>query len=125
MKNKKKILVIDDEADFTKLIRLNLEQTGKFEVRTENRGAAALAAAKAFRPDLVLLDILMPDLMGSEVAAQMKEDDDTKDIPVVFLTAVVGKEEVVQRGGVIGGHLFVAKPVDIKQLIEVIDENIR
>jgi len=67
----------------------------------------------------------MPDLMGSEVAAQMKEDDDTKDIPVVFLTAVVGKEEVVQRGGVIGGHLFVAKPVDIKQLIEVIDENIR
>ncbi|MFA5314948.1 MAG: response regulator, partial [Candidatus Omnitrophota bacterium] len=84
-----------------------------------------LAAAKAFQPDLVLLDILMPDLMGSEVAAQMKEDDDTKDIPVVFLTAVVGKEEVVQRGGVIGGHLFVAKPVDIKQLIEVIDENIR
>jgi len=117
--------VIDDEADFTKLIRLNLEQTGKFEVKTENRGSAALAAAKAFKPDLVLLDILMPDLMGSEVAAQMKEDDDTKNIPVIFLTAVVGRDEVVQRGGVIGGHLFVAKPVDIKQLVEVIDENIR
>jgi CheY-like chemotaxis protein len=125
MKKKKKILVIDDEADFTKLIRLNLEQTGRFEVRTENRGAAALAAAKSFKPDLVLMDVLMPDLMGSEVAAQMKEDDETKDIPVVFLTAVVGKEEVVQRGGVIGGHLFVAKPVDIKQLIDVIDENMR
>jgi len=125
MKKKKKILVIDDEADFSKLIRLNLEQTGRFEVRTENRGAAALAAAKSFKPDLVLMDVLMPDLMGSEVAAQMKEDDETKDIPVVFLTAVVGKEEVVQRGGVIGGHLFVAKPVDIKQLIDVIDENMR
>ncbi len=125
MKKKKKILVIDDEADFTKLIRLNLEQTGRFEVRTENRGAAALAAAKSFKPDLVLMDVLMPDLMGSEVAAQMKEDDETKDIPVVFLTAVVGKEEVVQRGGVIGGHLFVAKPVDIKQLIDVIEENMR
>jgi len=125
MKKKKKILVIDDEADFAKLIRLNLEQTGRFEVRVENRGAAALSAAKSFKPDLVLMDVLMPDLMGSEVAAQMREDDETKDIPVVFLTAVVGKEEVVQRGGIIGGHLFVAKPVDIKQLIGVIDENIR
>ncbi|MFB3919585.1 MAG: PleD family two-component system response regulator [Candidatus Velamenicoccus archaeovorus] len=125
MKKKKRILVIDDEADFAKLIRLNLEQTGRFEVRAESRGTAALAAAKSFKPDLVLMDVLMPDLMGSEVAAQMREDDETKDIPVVFLTAVVGKEEVVQRGGIIGGHLFVAKPVDIKQLIEVIDENIR
>ncbi len=124
MKKKKRILVVDDEADFAKLIRLNLEQTGRFEVRAENRAAAALAAAKSFKPDLVLMDVLMPDLMGSEVAAQMREDDETKDIPVVFLTAVVGKEEVVQRGGIIGGHLFVAKPVDIKQLIEVIDENI-
>ena len=117
--------MVDDEVDFTKLIKLNLEQTGKFEVRTENRGAAALAAAKDFKPDLVLLDVLMPDIMGSEVAAQMKEDDDTKDIPVVFLTAVVGREEVVQRGGVIGGHVFIAKPVNVKQVVEVIEANIR
>ncbi|MDD5019855.1 MAG: response regulator [Candidatus Omnitrophica bacterium] len=122
---KKKILVVDDEVDFTKLIKLNLEQTGKFEVRTENRGAAALAVAKDFKPDLVLLDVLMPDIMGSEVAAQMKEDGDTKDIPVVFLTAVVGREEVVQRGGVIGGHVFIAKPVNVKQVVEVIEANIR
>ena len=124
MKEKKKILVVDDEADFTKLIKLNLERTGKYDVRTENLGARALVAARAFRPDLVLLDILMPDVMGNEVAAQMKEDDETKNIPVIFLTAVVGKDEVGQKGGVIGGHLFVAKPVDIKKVIEVIEENL-
>lgn len=121
---KKKILIIDDEADFTKLVKLNLERTGKYEVETENHGSSALDAAKAFNPDLIILDILMPDMEGSEVASQLKEEENTKDIPILFLTAMIGKEEVNGSGGIIGGHHFVSKPVDIKKLISIIEENI-
>lgn len=121
---KKKILIIDDEEQFTKIVKLNLEYTGKYEVKTENKGALGLAATKEFKPDLILLDILMPDMEGSEVAFQLTNDKDTENIPLVFLTAVAKKEEIEASKGVIGGHPFIAKPVDIKQLIEVIEQNI-
>ncbi|HQP91250.1 MAG TPA: response regulator [Candidatus Omnitrophota bacterium] len=120
---KKKILVVDDEADFTRLMKLNLEITGKYEVHTENRGLLALEAVKSFSPDIIFLDVLMPDIMGSEVAAILKEDEEARKIPIVFLTAVVGKEEVVSKGSMIGGYLFVAKPVSVDEIVEVIEEN--
>ncbi|MCX5696791.1 MAG: response regulator [Candidatus Omnitrophica bacterium] len=123
-KGGKKILIVDDEEDFTKLIKLNLERTGKYEVKTENQGAFGFTTAKAFKPDLILLDILLPDAEGSEVASQLKDDEATRNIPIVFLTAIIAKQEVKESGGVIGGHPFISKPVDIKQLIEVIDKNI-
>ena len=120
---RKKILIIDDEEFFTKLVKLNLEKTGKYEVRTENKGLRGVDAAKEFKPDLILLDILMPDTEGSEVAAQLKNDAITSNIPVVFLTAVVKKDEL-QGGSVIGGHPFVAKPVSTNDLINCIENNI-
>lgn len=121
---KKKILIIDDEEDFTKIVKLNLEETGKYEVRTENRGSNGFPAAKEFKPDLILLDILMPDMGGGEVAYRLKEDKSVKNIPIVFLTAVVTKEETTSHGGIIGGHPFIAKPVNAEKLIDCIEENI-
>lgn len=120
---KKKILIIDDEEFFTKLVKLNLEKTGKYEVRAENKGSVGLAAAREFKPDLILLDILMEDMEGSEVAAQLKNDANTAEIPVVFLTAVVKKEELENGSGVIGGHPFIAKPVSTAELINCIENN--
>jgi len=120
---KKRILIIDDEELFTKLVKLNLEKTGKYEVRAENKGAQGLAAAREFKPDLILLDILMEDMEGSEVAAQLKNNADTVDIPVVFLTAVVKKEELASGCEVIGGHPFIAKPVSTNELIACIEKN--
>ena len=120
----KRILIIDDEENFTQLVKLNLEDTGEYTVRTENRGALGFAAAKQFKPDLILLDILMPDTEGSEVAFQIKNDIETKDIPIVFLTAVAEKEEVKRSGGLIAGHPCVAKPISSEQLIAVIKKNI-
>lgn len=122
--SKKKILIIDDEENFTKIVKLNLEETSKYEVRTENKGSFGLAAAKKFNPDLILLDILMPDMEGSEVAFQIKNDEDTKNIPLVFLTAVAKKEEVKASSGVIGGYPFIAKPVSVEELIDCIKKNI-
>jgi CheY-like chemotaxis protein len=123
--DKKKILIIDDEEDFTKLVKMNLEGTGEYEVRTENKGKFGLAVAKEFKPDLILLDVMMPGKDGCEVRYELKNEQETKDIPVVFLTAVVSSKDTEKNNGLIGGNLFIAKPVDIKKLIEVIKKNIR
>jgi len=124
MKIKKKILVVDDEVSLTKMVKRNLEVTGKFEVKTENSGKAAIAAAKQFKPDLILLDVMMPDADGGEVASQMQEDPALENIPIVFLTAIVTKEEVEESGGVISGRPFIAKPVKSDELIAVIEANL-
>src|SRR5437867_3684796 len=70
----KKILIVDDEVSFTRLLKLNLEQNGAFEVRVENRAMAAVASAREFKPDLVLLDVIMPQLDGGQVASRFKAD---------------------------------------------------
>lgn len=123
--NKKKILVIDDEENFTKLVKLNLEQSGEYEVMTENEGKNAFNSIQQFKPDLIFLDIIMPEIDGSDIAGQLKSDENLKDIPVVFLTAIVTKEEVVSRKNVIAGHPFLAKPVTREQLIDCIEENLK
>ena len=118
---KKRILVIDDEESFTEMLKVSLEETGKYEVRGENKGSRGLAATKEFKPDLILLDQLMPDMLGHEVLFQIESDQELKDTPVVFLTAVVPKsEENVERD-----HPFIAKPVSLDKLIACIEENLR
>ncbi len=122
---KKKILVVDDEESFCQLVELNLEETGEYEVRTETKGTKALDSAREFRPDLILLDIMMPDVSGDDVAQLIISDVTTKDIPVVFLTAIVKEHEVADSGGIIGGHPFLAKPVTAEKLIDCIERNIK
>src|SRR6185295_3918644 len=90
---KKRILIIDDEASFTRMVKLNLEKTGQFDVRAENRAAGALAAAREFKPDLVLLDVIMPTMDGGDVARQIQNDRSLRGTPIVFLTATVSQRE--------------------------------
>jgi two-component system alkaline phosphatase synthesis response regulator PhoP len=122
--DKRKILVIDDEEDFTKLVKLNLERTGQYEVMTENKGLLGLVAAKKFKPDLIFLDIIMPDSDGGDVCYQLENDKETKGIPIVFLTAVAKKEEVKENWGTIGGHPFIAKPVSVRELVGCIEKKL-
>ncbi len=121
---KKRILIIDDEESFTQLVKWNLEAAGKYEVRAENKGSLGLLAAKQFRPDLILLDLVMPDMGGGEVSYQLKSDEETKNIPIVFLTGIITKEEAVAREGLISGHQVIVKPVHTEELIDVIEKNI-
>jgi DNA-binding response OmpR family regulator len=122
MSQKKKILVIDDEPDLTMLVKLNLQKTGRYDVREENRASRGLAAAREFKPDLVLLDVMMPDLDGGDVLAQLKDDPNLKNVPVVFLTATVLKEEVAKQGGSIGGYPFIPKPFQTEVLLDRIEK---
>jgi CheY-like chemotaxis protein len=94
---KLRVLIIDDEEDFTKLIKLNLERTGQYEVRTENNGLLGLATAREFKPDFIFLDIIMPDIDGGDVCHQLENDDEIKGTPIVFLTATAKKEEIEQN----------------------------
>ena len=119
---KKRILIIDDEKDLTKIMKFNLEKTDLYEVRTESDGAQGIAAAKEFKPDLILLDIMMPGLDGGAVAQRLSSDEDTKKIPTVFLTAMVGKNEVKAGGSVISKNVFIAKPVDMEELNAAIEQ---
>jgi CheY-like chemotaxis protein len=101
--SKKRILLVDDETGVTTMTKIILEKTGLYEVQVENRSMHALAAAKAFDPDMIFLDMTMPDLDGVDVAPQIKTDDKLKYTPVVFLTAMVSKFETgdneLARGG--------------------------
>jgi len=120
--DKKRILIIDDEKNLTKIMKLNLEGTGKYEVRTENEGSQGIAAAKEFKPNVILLDGVMPGMDGGDVAYQLSKEEDTKNIPVVFLTGVANKSEVEKSGSVIAKHVFIAKPVDIEELTAAIEK---
>ncbi len=122
---KKRILVVDDEPAITRMIKLNLEQTGRYEVRTENLGRKAIEAAREFRPDLILLDVMMPGMLGSEIAAQLEADPELRAIKFVFLTAMVTKEEAQRSFGQIGGHTFIAKPISADDLCQVIEDQLR
>lgn len=122
---KKRILIIDDEVDFTELVKMSLENSGLYEVRIENDSRLALTAAREFRPDLILLDIIMPHMDGTEVARKIRGDSVVSDTPIVFLTATVTKAEIDPEDGTIGGRAFLAKPINALELTACIEKHIK
>jgi CheY-like chemotaxis protein len=125
MKNdKRRILVVDDEPSITRLLKLNLEQTGVYEVATENVSRSALAAAEGFQPDLILLDVMMPDLDGGSLASRVQASPKLKGVPIVFLTATVTREEVRARRGLVGGLPFLAKPVNLQEVLACLERHL-
>jgi len=126
MKTKtKKILIIDDETSFTKIVKLTLEGREDYDVCVENDPRMAVTTARRFNPDIVILDVVMPKLDGGEVHTQFKADRILRDIPIIFLTAIVRQKEVDENNGYIGGSFYVAKPVSADGLVGVIEEHVR
>jgi CheY-like chemotaxis protein len=115
--DKKRILVVDDQASDTRLMKLYLERTNDYVVREENNARAANAAAEEFQPHLILLDVMMPDMDGGELAACFQANPKLKAVPIVFLTAAVTKGEVKAGGGQVGGQSFLAKPVVLTEVV--------
>ena len=113
-----KILVIDDEPEITEIINAFLSNAG-YKVEIENSAVEGLAKAKANRPDIILLDIMMPVMDGYEVCAQLKKDPKTAQIPVLFLTGKDAKDD----GGMSfqsGGDLFIKKPFSCERLLNMV-----
>ena len=123
MKEERRILIVDDEQDSTHLIKLLLEKIGSYLALEENDAAKAYQSARNFRPDLILLDINMPQRDGGDIAAQIDADPELQRTPIIFLTALVTKAEA-KAGLHIQGHPVLAKPVNIPELIKRIEENL-
>ena len=119
---KKKVLLVDDEKSFTNLLHLNLEQTGNYEVQVVNWSEDALATARAFKPDIMLLDIIMPRMPGGNVVAQFEADSEMKDLPIVFFTAAVQRSRLEEMDGIISGRPCLAKPASLEEIVAMIEK---
>jgi twitching motility two-component system response regulator PilG len=116
--NKKKILIVEDEESLLKLESILLISKG-FEVKGVPNGRAALEAVAEDKPDLVLLDIMLPEIDGFEVCRQLKSDPATRHIPVIMLTAKKSREDMV-RGEKVGADWYITKPFKSAMVIETI-----
>jgi len=123
IKEIRRILIIDNDPDTTHLVKVLLERTGHYLVLEENDASKAYQSARDFRPDLILLDIVMPETDGGEVAARIEADPQLQNTPIIFLTALVTRAEA-KNGLNIQGHPFLAKPVSIPELIDAIQEHL-
>ena len=117
----KKLLMIDDDKDLLAALKLKLEKTGKYIVVTSTDGSKAVELASDTAPDLIVLDIDMPDMDGGAVATSLSESKDTGNIPVLFLSSLVPNEQVVESDGVIGERNMASKKGSIQDLIDRID----
>ena len=115
----KLVLVVDDEAATLKLIRKALE-THRLEVATAANGAECLLAIAQRHPDLVILDVMMPVLDGFQTLRALRENDPTKHLPVIMLTARREDHDIV-RGWMSGVDLYLTKPFEIKELLAAVD----
>ena len=115
-----RVLVIDDEPSFTRMIKLNLEDAGDYAVETVNESPKAVGKAIEFRPHIILLDVVMPEADGGDVATAIRSRKDTGEIPIIFVSAMVTRKE--SKAGLYksGGEHFLAKPVGTETLVTAI-----
>jgi len=117
---KYKVLIVDDEPDIVETLSFML-QARNFDVVTASDGFEALSKVKSERPDLVLLDIMMPGMDGYDVCVKLKTDKETKNIPVVMLTAR-GENEAVIRAHKAGANDYIVKPFSLPTLVSKLNK---
>ena len=122
-KGKRRILIVDDDSNSTHVVKVLLERSGPYLVLEENDPTKADQTAHNFKPDLILLDIVMPKMDGGELATQIEADRELHDTPIIFLTALVTHGEA-KSGLHIQGHPLVAKPISIPELIDAIEKHL-
>jgi CheY-like chemotaxis protein len=117
----RRVLIVDNDRDSTHLVKVLLEKTGRYLVFEEHDPTRAYLSARNFRPNVVLLDVVMPERDGGEIAAQIRADPELQNTPIIFLTALVTRAEA-KTGLHIDGHPFLAKPISIPEVIEAIEQ---
>ena len=117
----KRILIVDDDVAAMNLLKTGLEKTGAFEVRAESSAKRVLPAAREFRPDLILLDVMLADGDGGEIAARIMADQALKKIPIVFLTSLLAEWEESAGGSLRGPIPILAKPASLEKILHCIE----
>jgi len=113
-----RILAVDDEPNIVRLIQVNLERHG-YTVETANNGAQALAKIKASRPDLLVSDVMMPEMDGFELLANIRRDPTLTDLPVIMLTAKAQDKDVM-IGYQYGADMYLTKPFNPQELLQFV-----
>jgi CheY-like chemotaxis protein len=120
-----RILVIDDEPDFSALFKENLEESGNYEVETENDPRRAVAHALNFQPDLIFVDVVMPSMDGGDVVAALKAEARFARTPILMLTALVEEDSSKPTGeSVSGGLVFVSKTTRLDKILALIEKTL-
>src|SRR5260370_24335753 len=122
-KERRRILIVDNDPNTTHLVKVLLERTGRYLVLEENDSTKAHQSARNFRPDLILLDVVMLETDGGEVAARVEADPELHNTPIVFLTALVTRAQA-KIGLHIQVHPFLLKPVSLPELINAIERHL-
>lgn len=116
-----RVLLIDDDHDALALLKTRLEHTGRFKVTTADSGESGLDLARDLEPDIIVCDIYMPGMGGADVAAALESDDTLRDVPLLFLSALVKPDEIRAHGGRIGGWPMASKEETIHSIVRRID----
>ena len=115
---KTRVLIVDDDVNLSRLSAMILENSGLYEVLTEKDSTRALHVARQFRPQLMLLDVDMPEKTGGDVAGEASCDPVLRNVPILFLTGLLSKAETGDKEVDCGGMMFLAKPVAPEVLLE-------
>jgi excisionase family DNA binding protein len=116
---KRKAVVVDDDEELVELIRDALENDGRFEVRTANNGFDAGMIVKEYRPDVIVLDVMLPDINGKEVCQRIRSDSTLDDVKVVCISGMVEADKIGELKAA-GANEFIQKPFEVEHLIDAI-----
>jgi excisionase family DNA binding protein len=114
---KRKVLLVDDDVDIVEMIHKSLEDDGRFEVRIAANGFDAGMMVKEYRPDLIILDVMLPDINGKEVCHRVRSDNTLEEVRIICISGMV-EEDKIQELKLAGADDFLHKPFDVDVLIE-------
>jgi len=114
---KRKVLLVDDDADLVGLMNRVLDEDGRFEVRTASNGFDAGMMVKDYRPDIIVLDVMLPDINGKEVCQRVRADAALEDVRILCMSGMV-EDEKIQELRLAGADHFMHKPFEIEEMIE-------
>lgn len=114
---KRKVLLVDDEPEIVEIINRSLEEDGRFEVRIAANGFDAGMMVKEYRPDLIILDVMLPDINGKEVCHRVRADTNLEEVRIICISGMV-EEDKIQELKLAGADDFIHKPFDVEVLIE-------
>ena len=114
---KRKVLIVDDDEDLVELMKEVFEADGRLDIRTANNGFGAGMLVKEFRPDLVILDVMLPDINGKEVCVRVRNDPSLDDVKIICISGMVEQDKVADLKAA-GANHFMQKPFNVEKLLE-------